>query len=254
MMDSVTLGVVVLAGICAGAINSVVGSGSLVTFPLLIQLGYAPLVANVSNTVGLVPGAIAAAYGYRRELAGQRLRVAPLVVVGAVGGLLGSVLLLALPTAVFERIIPVLICCASLLVLLQPLVSRVSQGANALGASAQSVGPVALGGVLVTGIYGGYFGAAQGVILMALLMMSIRDNLQQLNGLKNLVTVGVNGVAAVAFLLVAPVDLEVVVLISGGSLVGGLLGARVARRIPPRILRGLIVMIGFWAAFRVAYS
>ena len=191
----------------AGAINAIVGSGSLITFPTLLLLGYPPLVANVSNTVGLVFGSISGAVGYRRELVGQRERAIPLSVAAGLGGLTGAALLLVLPAAAFATIVPVLILVACALVAVQPRLSAwVAARRLRLGhETRQGGGPILMVGVYLTGIYGGYFGAAQGVILIALLAILIDDELQRLNGLKNVIASVINAVAAIIFIIVAPV-------------------------------------------------
>jgi hypothetical protein len=239
---------IVGAGLIAGTMNAIVGSGSLITFPTLLFLGYPPLVANVSNTAGLVPGSLSGVVGYRRELAGQRSRAVPVVIAGGLGGLTGGVLLLVLPAVLFERIVPLLILFATVLVAIQPRLSAWLDRRRARHPVAQAgprgVGSVLLVTVYLTGIYGGYFGAGQGVILIALLAILVDDDLQRLNGLKNVIALVINAVAATLFLLVAPVDLTIVVLIAIGSIVGGQLGAAVGRRLSPLALRGVIVVVG----------
>ena len=239
---------ILAAGLAAGTINTIVGSGSLITFPTLLAFGYAPIVANVSNTVGLVPGSISGAIGYRRELAGQRARAVPIGVASVLGGLTGAFLLLVLPASAFQRIVPVLILVACLLVALQPRISRALAMRHG-GAADHSI--MLLGSVYLTGIYGGYFGAGQGVILMALLGIFLADDLQRLNGLKNVLLAVVNGVAALVFIFVAPVAWEAALLIAIGSIMGGQLGARVGRRLSPVILRALIIVIGTIVAVRL---
>jgi uncharacterized membrane protein YfcA len=245
---------IVLAGVAAGAINAIVGSGSLITFPTLLLLGFPPLVANVSNTVGLVPGSISGAVGYRREMAGQRSRAIPLLVAGGLGGLTGAILLLALPESAFERIVPILILVACALVAIQPRVSawilrrRTAAGTAHVG---REGGPFLVATIYLTGIYGGYFGAAQGVILIALLAILVDDDLQRLNGLKNAITVVINGVAGAIFIAIGPVDWRIVVFLAAGAIVGGQLGARVGRRLSPFVLRSAIIVVGSVVAARL---
>lgn len=236
------------AGLAAGTINAIVGSGSLITFPTLLAFGYAPIVANVSNTVGLVPGSLSGAIGYRRELAGQRRRAIPLGLSSVLGGLTGAVLLLVLPASAFQRIVPVLILIACSLVAFQP---RISRTLAARSRTASGLSPMLLGTVYLTGIYGGYFGAAQGVILIALLGIFLTDDLQRLTGLKNVLQLLVNGVAALVFLVFAPVAWEAAALIAIGSIIGGQLGARIGRSLSPALLRTVIVMVGILAAVRL---
>jgi uncharacterized membrane protein YfcA len=233
---------ILAAGFAAGTINTIVGSGSLLTFPTLLAFGYSPVVANVSNTVGLVPGSISGAVGYRQELRGQGRRVALMSLVGAVGGLTGAVLLLVLPATSFERVVPFLILGACLLVARQPRLSRTV--AERRSANAREHPLPLLGGVFLTGIYGGYFGAAQGVILIALLGIFLPDDIQRLNALKNVIAAVVNGVAGVVFVIVAPVSWPPALLLAAGAIVGGQVGALVGRRLPPTALRGTIVVVG----------
>lgn len=239
---------IVGAGLAAGTINTIVGSGSLITFPTLLALGYAPVVANVSNTVGLVPGSLSGAIGYRRELAGQGARVLPLGVAAILGGISGAILLLVLPATSFERVVPFLILGAVILVALQPRLSRVMANRRADGHGHNL--PL-LATVYLTGIYGGYFGAAQGVILMALLGIFVADDLQRLNGLKNVLALLVNGVAAILFVLIAPVSWSAALLLAIGSIVGGQLGALVGRRLPPTGLRIVIIVVGTLVGFKL---
>lgn len=239
---------ILAAGLAAGTINTIVGSGSLITFPTLLAFGYAPIVANVSNTIGLVPGSISGAIGYRRELAGQRVRAVPVGIASVLGGLSGAILLLVLPASAFQRIVPVLILLACLLVAFQP---RISRALASRRGGAHDHSPVLLGAVYLSGIYGGYFGAAQGVILIALLGIFLSDDLQRLTGLKNVLQALVNGVAAVVFILVAPVAWEAVLLIASGSIIGGQLGARVGRRLSPVVLRAGIIVVGVVVATKL---
>jgi uncharacterized membrane protein YfcA len=245
--------VIVAAGLAAGTINTIVGSGSLITFPTLLLLGYPPLVANVSNTIGLVPGSMSGSVGYRRELAGQGARARPLLVAAALGGVTGAALLLVLPPSAFARIVPILILVACGLVAVQPRLSTwvLERAAHPGHGSRHGGGPLLVIGVYLTGIYGGYFGAAQGVILIALLSILVDDSLQRLNGLKNVIATVINGIAAVIFIVVAPVAWEVSILLAIGSTVGGQLGAVVGRRMSPVALRGAIIVVGTIVAVRL---
>jgi hypothetical protein len=237
---------VLLAGMAAGTINAVVGSGTLITFPTLLAFGVAPVTANVSNTIGLVPGVASGVVGYRRELVGQRGRVVRLGSAALLGGVVGAVLLLVLPAGAFRAIVPALIIVGLVLVVLQPRISR-WVGARHDDARGDSgpwwVWPAVFG----TGVYGGYFGAAQGVILIGILGIAITDTLQRLNGLKNVLAGLVNAVAGLIFIVVAHVDWTVVALIAAGSVVGGQLGATVGRRLSPVVLRVVIVVVGLAA-------
>ncbi len=229
------------AGAAAGTINTIVGSGSLITFPTLLAFGYPPVTANVSNTLGLVPGSTSGVIGYRRELAGQGRRVLRLGVFSASGGLTGAILLLALPATAFATIVPFLILLACVLVAVQPRLSEYLARHRPYGAEGSPALPLF---VYLIGIYGGYFGAAQGVMLIAILAIFIPDDLQRLNALKNLLSLIVNGVAAVFFLVKAPIAWDAVVLIAVGSIVGGQIGAAVGRRLSPLALRSAIIVIG----------
>ncbi len=239
---------VLLAGVAAGTINAIVGSGTLITFPTLLAFGIPPITANVSNNVGLVPGNVSSVLGYRAELAGQRDRLLRLGAASLVGGLVGALLLLRLPSSAFDAIVPALIGLGVLLVVIGPAVQR------RVAARAETRGGVPDHGVwwvwpavLLTGVYGGYFGAAQGVLLMAVLGIGVADTLQRHNATKNMLALVVNGVAATVFLLVAELDWTVVGLIAAGSIVGGQIGATVGRRMPPAVLRAVIVVVGLTA-------
>jgi uncharacterized protein len=226
---------VLLAGAVAGGVNAVVGSGSLITFPTLLAVGYSPVTANVSNCVGLVPGGVAGSFGYRRELRGQWRRCAMLAVGTVLGALLGGILLLELPEAVFDAIVPALILLAVGLMALRPS-PKVHRGeSNNVAGVASS---------FAVGIYGGYFGAAQGIILMSLLRLSYPEDLQILNAIKNVLAGVANAVAGLLFIVVAHVAWSAAVLIAAGSVVGSLIGARYGRRIPPEILRRVVIVYG----------
>jgi uncharacterized membrane protein YfcA len=249
------------AAVAAGAINAVVGSGSLITFPTLLAFGYSPVVANVSNNIGVIPGNLSACYGYRKELTGQRRRLAPLAIASFTGALTGAIALLALPAVVFKLVVPVLIVGGCLLVILQPKLSarvarRVKEKDQAKDEDGDSEGkpsPVLLAGVFLTGVYGGYFGAAQGVILVGLLGVFLADSLQRINAGKNVLVTIVNATAAVIFMIFAHVAWLAVALIAAGSAIGGLIGARIGRRLPPLALRIVIVTIGVVAAVKLVF-
>jgi uncharacterized membrane protein YfcA len=236
---------ILLAGTAAGTINTVVGSGTLITFPTLLAFGVPPVTANVSNTIGLVPGSVSGAIGYRRELAGQRSRVLRLSVASLIGGTAGAVLLLVLPDDAFTAIVPALIVLGLVLVVCQPRISAwVARRHEAAGGMPYHGTWWVWPGVLGTGVYGGYFGAAQGVLLMAVLGTGVDESLQRLNGVKNILAAVVNAVAGLIFAVVADVDWWVVLLIGVGSVIGGQIGATVGRRLPPVGLRIAIVVVG----------
>jgi uncharacterized membrane protein YfcA len=282
------------AGLAAGTINTVVGSGTLITFPTLLAFGYPPVLANVSNNVGLVPGVASGVYGYRSELGGQRRRLIRLGSASVCGGLVGAILLLTLPQSAFKDIVPGLIGLAVVMVIIQPRLAKwvaerqraraasVGAGATVAGtagggttlaggtsvpASAAGVGAVAvaappapaeaIGGpvlwvlVFLAGIYGGYFGAAQGVLLIGMLGIALNDSLQRINAAKNVLAGLVNGLAAVVFILATHVDWGVAGLIAAGSIIGGQVGARIGKRLPPWGLRVVIVCVGTLALIKL---
>ncbi len=244
-MSPLEVGLIMLAAVGAGTINTVVGSGTLITFPTLLAFGVPPVTANVSNTIGLVPGSVSGSVGYRRELRGQRQRVLRMLSAAVVGGVTGAVLLLALPERAFEGIVPVLIVLGILLVVFQnPIQRRVAVRHEHLGGlpdvGAWWVWPL----VALTGVYGGYFGAGQGVLLMAVLGVGVPETLQRLNGLKNVIAAVVNGVAGLLFALVADVDWAIAGIIAIGAVIGGVLGATIGRRLPDPVLRAVIVVVG----------
>ncbi|GII93643.1 sulfite exporter TauE/SafE family protein [Sinosporangium siamense] len=237
------------AGIAAGGINTIVGSGSLITFPTLLAVGLPPVVANVSNTIGLVPGSLTGALGYREELKGQRERLVRLGAASLAGALIGGALLLVLPQSVFGVVVPVLIALACVLVVFQPRINvwlaRRREHAHPHG------GPWLWAGVLGAGVYGGYFGAAQGVVLLGLLGVFLDEDLQRVNAAKNVLALIVNAAAAVLFIAVAKVDWLAVLMVALGAIIGGYLGARVGRRLPAPVLRGFIVVVGITAIVKL---
>jgi hypothetical protein len=246
-MTPLEAGAIFAAGVAAGTINTIVGSGSLITFPTLLAFGYAPLDANVSNTVGLVPGSISGAFGYRRELVGQRGRAIRLGISSGLGGLTGALLLLAFPGA-FSAIVPILIAVALLLVATGPRLSRAL--AEHRHAEADRSWPLAVL-FFATAVYGGYFGAGMGIIMIALLTIFVADDIQRLNGLKNVLAALINGVAGILFIAIAPVHWDLALLIAAGSIVGGQAGSRIGRRLPAPALRLAIICVGLVAEARL---
>ncbi|MCW2762507.1 MAG: sulfite exporter TauE/SafE family protein [Marmoricola sp.] len=257
-MSFVEIVAILLAGMAAGTINTVVGSGTLITFPTLLAFGIPPVTANVSNTIGLVPGSLSGAIGYRAELAGQRARLIRLASASLLGGIAGALLLLWLPSAAFDAIVPVLIVLGCVLVILGPRISqRVAARAEARGGLSVHGAWWVWPAVALAGVYGGYFGAAQGVLLMAILGIGVVESMQRHNATKNVLALLVNGVAAGVFMLLYFVDLpyvpdapsdsinwEVAGLIAIGSVIGGQIGATVGRRLPAGALRAVIVVVG----------
>jgi len=242
---------ILAAALAAGAINAVVGSGSLITFPTLIAFGFPLVVANVSNNIGLVPGNISGSYGYRHELAGQRGRLVRLGLASCAGALAGAAALLALPPSVFGLAVPALIIASCVLVVIQPKLSAWLESGREERRS--HAGPVLMTGVFLAGVYGGYFGAAQGVLLIGLLGVFLTENLQRVNGSKNVLVTIVNGTAALVFVLLAHVAWLVVGLIGVGSMSGGLIGAKFGRRLPAVALRVIIVLVGLVSAVKLIF-
>jgi uncharacterized protein len=237
------------AGFGAGGINAVVGSGTLLTFPVLLGFGYSPVVANVSNNVGLVAGGLTGTLGYRAELADQRRRALTLVAVSVAGALVGAALLLTLPESTFNAVVPVLIAAALVLVVIQPwLGARLEERRVRRGVHAGRWAPA---GVFAIGVYGGYFGGAQGIMLLAVLGIGLTETLQRVNGLKNALAASNNLTAAAVFVFAAPVAWGVAALLAVGSAVGGHIGARVARVLPPAALRVVIVVVGVAAIVKL---
>jgi uncharacterized protein len=245
---------VLLAGVAAGTINAVVGSGSLVSFPALLLVGLPPVTANISNTIGLVPGSVGGAWGYRRELSGQRRRIVVLGTLSLLGGLAGGALLLLLPAAVFGAVVPALIALALVLVVLAPYLARHAARRHAARGRTgpREGGPLLGAGVLASGVYGGYFGAAQGILLIGIMASLLDEDLHRINAAKNVLVGLVNLTAALLFTGlwmagVASVSWLGAGLLAVGALAGGFLGGRVGRHIPPVALKGLIVVIGLVA-------
>ncbi|MGD7787182.1 sulfite exporter TauE/SafE family protein [Propionibacteriaceae bacterium Y1700] len=249
-MELWQLALVLLAGAGAGFINAVVGTGTLITFPTLLALGLPPLVANMSNTVGLFPGGVSAVVSSRQDLVGQRSRVIRLAIASAIGGVIGAVLLLRLPPGVFQIAVPILIAIGCVLVLLSPKVSKAAAarrerpGAAADEPMKPAVAIAVWFAVLGAGIYGGYFGAAQGVIMMGVMGMAMTETLARLNVVKNLLVTLVNGIAAAIFIVIGPINWQVAITIAIGSVLGAALGARIGRKLPPTLYRVIIVTIG----------
>jgi uncharacterized membrane protein YfcA len=243
--------VIMVAGIWAGTINAVVGSGTLVTFPVLVALGYPPLTATTSNAIGLVAGTVSGAYGYRHEVDGYWKQIARFSVASFLGAIGGTVLLLSLPKNAFEAVVPVLVGLAVVLVIIQPKVSAWIAKRREANGTEHKPGPLLMFFIFLIGVYGGYFTAAQGVMLMAVLGMLLSEPLQKLNGVKNVLAAVVNIVAGAIYAFVAPISWPVVAILAVGSTVGGIIGANVGRRLSPTVLRGVIVVIGLAAVVQL---
>ena len=257
-------GDIALAGCGAGFINAIVGSGTLISFPTLLGAGFEKVAANMANNIGLAPGSFSAVVGYRRELVGQRKRLITLGPASALGGLSGALLLLTLPSTAFQTVVPFLVLLGVALVIAQPIVTQrlkarqaeLDRLSSASGRSDETVkveriGPLLIFVVFLTGIYGGYFGAGQGVILTGLLGMALGDDMQRINAAKNVLASLVNGVAALVFITLRPISWAPVILIAIGSVIGAQLGAKVGRNIPPNVLRALIVVVGLVVAVKL---
>jgi hypothetical protein len=236
--QGIVLGV---AGFLAGAVNSVAGGGSLISFPALLAVGYPSVAANVTNTVAVWPGYVGGSVAYRREMEGQRTRAIVLGVTCIVGATAGSVLLLTTPASLFKAAVPWLVLLACALFAAQPLASRVLATRRAASKEHRSAGLHLA--VLLGAVYGAYFGAGLGIMLLAVLGMTIADDLQRLNGLKQVLSAVINSVALVAYGVFGPVEWTAVAIMAAMSLLGGRLGGGVARRLNPTVLR--VVVLGF---------
>lgn len=239
--------VLFVSGTAAGIINTVVGSGSLITFPAMIALGYPPVLANVSNNIGVLPGSISGAIAYRRELKGQFRTVLPLALFSAAGGCGGALLLLVLPAEAFDSIVPVLILIACALVIVSGPLKRWAAARQLKSASATPHRAALLTSTGLTGIYGGYFGAAQGVLLLAILSILYPGGMQRANAVKNVLAALANGAAAVVFIFTTDVAWLAAGTIAIGAIIGGQIGGNVGRRIPANFFRVIIVVVGLAA-------
>ena len=249
---------IALAGVGAGAINAVVGSGTLITFPTLVALGYPPVTSTMSNAVGLVAGSVSGTWGYRRELRGQWHRLRWQIPASLVGAVLGAWLLLHLPETVFTEVVPVLLIAALILVVIGPQIQAwARRRAAEAGHSAEQVSPqrmaALVGATFLIGVYGGYFTAAQGIMLVGAMGALLPEDMQRMNAAKNLLTLVVNVVAALAYTLVAfdRISWAAAGLIAVGSLLGGFLGAHYGRRLSPTVLRAVIVVVGLIGLYRL---
>ena len=247
-----------VAGFGAGAINAVVGSGTLITFPTLVALGYPPVTSTMSNAVGLVAGGVSSTWAYRAELRGQWDRLRWQIPASVAGAAVGAFLLLHLPEKVFTRVVPVLLVLALVLVVIGPWIqSWARRRAEAAGRSAQHVSPVRMAvlvaGTFAVGAYGGYFTAAQGILLVGVMGALLPESVQRMNAAKNLLSTLVNIVAAVGYTLVAwdRISWPIAGLIAAGSLVGGWMGAHYGRRLSPNALRATIVVVGLIGLYRL---
>lgn len=230
------------AGTAAGIINTVVGSGSLVTFPILIALGYPPVLANVTNNVGVLPGSVSGAIAYRKELSGHGRELASLAALSAVGGLGGAILLLSLPATAFRFIVPALIAVACVLVIAGPTLKRWSSKHKRDAATGRRRGMLG-STIALTGVYGGYFGAAQGVILLACLNVLLPGDIQRANAFKNVLAGTANLAAAIVFVFTTQVAWGAALAIAVGAILGGQLGGLVSRHLSANVFRVVIIVI-----------
>nr|WP_264017295.1 sulfite exporter TauE/SafE family protein [Mycolicibacter longobardus] len=249
---------IILAGVGAGAINSLVGSGTLITFPTLVTLGFAPLTATISNAIGLVAGGISSTWAYRRELGGQWARLRWQIPGSLLGAVLGAYLLLHLPESVFNRIVPALLIGALVLVVVGPRIQSLAQRrAVAAGRSVDQLSDGRLAalalGTFAVGVYGGYFAAAQGILLIGVMGVLLPESMQRMNAAKNLLVLIVNVVAAVAYVVTAfdRISWPAAGLIAVGSLIGGYLGGHYGRRLSPNALRAVILVVGLIGLYRL---
>lgn len=244
-MSPLEIVLVLAAGFAAGTVNAVVGSGTLITFPLLLAIGYPPVTANVSNNLGLVPGAASSVVAYRDALRGEEGRLARFAPATALGSVAGAVLLLTLPPGSFKAVVPVLIAIALVLVVLQPRIAAYLTARRE--EHRPHGGPLVRLGIFAVGIYGGYFGGGQGIVLFALLASSLPGSLLGLNAIRAALAGVANAVAAVVFVFAADVAWLPVALLAAGSTAGGVLGAGIGKRLPDPVLRGAIVVVGLAA-------
>lgn len=247
-LDAVSFIEMAAVGLIGAAINTLAGGGTLLTFPVLLAIGYPALVANVSNTLGLLPGYAGGSLSYRRELAGQGRRVIILGVAGAVGALVGAYLLTRTSSSAFRAVVPWLILFACVLLAVQPLVSRRLAAARQGPAT---IGPLLIAGDAAGGVYGAFFGAGLGVMLLAVLGLFLTNSLQRLNALKGVISMVVNGVAAICFAIAAPVAWPAVAAMAPAAFLGGFAGAALARRVPPTPLRIIVVVLGIVVAVQL---
>jgi uncharacterized membrane protein YfcA len=249
-VDLFQTGLLAVAGVAAGVVNAVAGGGSLISFPALVAVGYPTVSANVTNTVALWPGYIGGALGYRAELSGQRGRALAFSATSVAGAVAGCLLLLITPGGVFDALVPILIALASLLLAIQPWLKNRLTASDRLSGRHHQV--LLHSGIFVGGVYGAYFGAGLGVMLLGILGVFVHDDLQRVNAVRAVLSLVINTVAFVAFALFGPVRWYAVAVMAVASLAGGFAGARVARKLSPAVLRGVIVTFGFGVAVALA--
>lgn len=235
----------VCAGFAAGAVNAVAGGGSLISFPALLGAGLASVPANVTNTIALWPGYLGGALGYRRELIAMRKQLYVLIGISIVGAVAGAVLLLSTPGSLFSVLVPWLVLLGTVLFAIQPVVSRRIKSVQPSEPDVNEGHPLpAQVGVFLASVYGAYFGAGLGVMLLAVLGIFAPADLQHLNATKNSLSLSINTVALIAFALFGPVDWIAVLVMAIASLGGGYLGALGAKRLSPLLLRSFVILLG----------
>jgi uncharacterized protein len=239
-MDAETVALLAAAGFGAGAVNAVAGGGSLISFPALLAVGYPSIAANVTNSVALLPGYLGGSLAYRRELAGQGRRIRGLAATSALGAAAGAILLLVSPAALFEAIVPWLILAACLLLALQPRAAAIARRHRDHARSTAALHAT----LFVAALYGGYFGAGLGIVLLALLGVLLPNELQRLNALKGVLSLLIAAVSAAGFALFGPIAWDAALIVGGACLLGGVAGVRVARRLPAPLLRGVVIAFG----------
>jgi uncharacterized protein len=240
------------AAALAGAVNAVAGGGTLLSFPAAIAWGLPSPIANATNAVAMAPGSLASAWAYRRELAGGRRLTALLIAPTVVGAALGALIMRVTPERIFDALVPALVFGATLVILLQGLIAKRSDAARPDPRSARRAA-AAVGCQLLVGIYGGYFGAAMGIVMLAVLSLVATGDIHHKNAVKNLLSAAANGVAAVTFAAAGMVDARAALVMTPGAVIGGFVGAQLARRAPARAVRGLVVAIGFGLSALLAY-
>lgn len=240
------------AAFLAGAINSVAGGGTLVSFPALIWLGLPSTIANATSTVAIWPGSLGGMIGFRENLRGMEQRMYALIVPSAIGGIAGAMLLRLTPTSVFDRLVPLLILFATCLFMAQDVVQRLLKIGSGTGAPRSAhwfAG--ALTFQLIVGLYGGYFGAGLGIMMLAALSIIGLSDIHQMNGLKNLLALCINGVAALYFVWKGMVYWPDVVVMAIGAIAGGVGGAGVAKRLGRVTVRRVVVAVGLVMAVKL---
>ncbi|MGH9298203.1 MAG: sulfite exporter TauE/SafE family protein [Acidimicrobiales bacterium] len=247
-------GLLVAAGLVAGTVNGAAGGGTLVSFPALLATGLPALPANITSSVGIWPGYLSGVAGFRDVVAAQASRSAELAPFALAGAVIGSILLLTTPDKAFTAITPYLVLGACALFAAQPVIARLVSAEMTASDSHSPSRPrlaAAQGGILASSVYGGYFGAGLGVILLALLGLVLPDGMVRTNGLRTVLSLVASTGAATVFVIHGSIDWRDAALLAASSLVGGYIGARVARRLPPLVFRLLVISLGLATAVRL---